>query len=121
MGMYESTRVKTLSKVYKNQQYCKDLCKCLPPLFKMWQQRNANFHKILTFSDHMSTSHVVNRHFITSTYQKLGFKSLVLHGCKNHLKVVLTLRGELLSGGEFIMSQIYSQFTNYLQYITHMY
>ena len=42
-------------------------------------------------------------------------------GCKNQLKVVLTLRGELLSGGEFIMSHIYSQFTKYLQYITHIY
>ena len=41
--------------------------------------------------------------------------------CKNQLKVVLTLRGELLSGGEFIMSQMYLQFTKYLQYITHMY
>ena len=47
--------------------------------------------------------------------------SLFSTGCKNQLKVVLTLRGELFSGGEFIMSQIYLQFTKYLQYITHMY
>ena len=42
-------------------------------------------------------------------------------GCKNHLKVVLTLRGEVLSGGKFIMRQIYLKFTKYLQYITHVY
>ena len=42
-------------------------------------------------------------------------------GCKNQLKVVLTLRGEVLSGGKFMMRQIYLEFTKYLQYITHMY